>query len=91
MVEAPPAAGTPTPPLLCSLAQYHNCILLILMLIVTAFPYFCNSLGTDNDDMVYDAAGDVIFKSLNIQERMNETCILQVKRVLTRYGTMTNR
>ena len=61
------------------------------MLIVTAFPYFCNSLGTDNDDMVYDAAGDVIFKSLNIQERMNETCILQVKRVLTRYGTMTYR
>lgn len=40
MVEAPPVAGAPTPPLLCSPSQYHNCFCNILMLIVTVFLYF---------------------------------------------------
>ena len=35
-----PFAGAPTPPLLDSLAQDHECHLLILMLLVAVFPYF---------------------------------------------------
>ena len=40
MVKAPPAASAPTPPLLCSLAQYNKLRLHIIMLIVTVFPDF---------------------------------------------------
>ena len=40
VVDAPHAAGAPTPPLLCSLAQCHKLRLHDIMPIVTAFLYF---------------------------------------------------